>query len=183
MILLRIIAVQSSSFCWNIRFMSFDYQCGSWDHSRQVMAKAECHAGGTNLRFVVTTRPGVGTDADARAEYDQYIQRGESEQRMDELKSGLKMDRLSCHRFMANFFRLLLHTAAMNLLNAIRDEPHLPSVLHHGQPCSWRTHVIKVAATIIQSARRVVVQLAGNWPGWPMYEAAAPRSVQFFSTA
>ncbi len=34
---------------------------------------------------------------------------------MDELKNGLSMDRLSCHRFMANFFRLLLHTAAMNL--------------------------------------------------------------------
>ncbi len=102
---------------------------------------------------------------------------------MDELKSGLKMDRLSCHRFMANFFRLLLYIAAMNLLNAQRDDRELPEVLRKGQPCTWRTLVIKVAATIVQSTRRVVVKLAGNWPWWPMYEAAAHRPLQFFATA
>ena len=38
-------------------FECFSYQCGSWDRSRMVIAKAECHAGGTNLRFVVTNLP------------------------------------------------------------------------------------------------------------------------------
>jgi hypothetical protein len=51
-----------------------------------------------------------------------------SAQRLDELKNGLHMDRLSCHRFLANFFRLLLHAAAMNLLNAQRDNPQPPEV-------------------------------------------------------
>ena len=72
--------------------------------------------------------------------YDDYILRGESEQRMDELKNGLHMDRLSCHRFMANFFRLLLHVAAFNLLNAMRDDPQLPELLVAAQPCTWRTY-------------------------------------------
>ena len=117
-------------------FNCFAYQCDSWDHPRTVITKAECHDQGTNLRFVVTNRPGVTGAADGQREYDDYCQRGESEQRMDELKNGLHMDRLSCHRFLANFFRLLLHTAAMNLLNARRNDPQLPEVLRKGQPCT-----------------------------------------------
>ena len=165
-------------------FDCFYYQCESWPHRRMVIAKAECHDGGTNLRFVVTNRPGVTTPAaDGERAYDDYVQRGESEQRMDELKNGLCMDRLSCHRFMANFFRLLLHTAAFNLLNAVRDDPALPPVLRVGQPCTWRTHVIKVAAEVVQTTRRVLVRLAAQWPWWPMYQAVAGRALAFQSSA
>lgn len=160
-------------------FTSFDCQCDSWDRTRTVIAKAECHAQGTNLRFVVSNRPGITSAADAEREYDDYIQRGESEQRLDELKNGLKMDRLSCHRFKANFFRLLLHTAAMNLLNALRDDPALPDILRQGQPCTWRTKLIKVAALVIQRVRRVIVQLASNWPWWPMYQSVGWRVLSF----
>ncbi len=160
-------------------FDCFEYQCETWDHPRQLIVKAECHAEGTNLRFVVTNRPGVTAPDDGQREYDHYIQRGESEQRMDELKNGLKMDRLSCHRFMANFFRLLEHTAAMNLLNAARDDTTLPPVLRVGQPCTWRTHLIKIAAVIVQSTRRILVQLANHWPWWRMYQAVGRRALSF----
>lgn len=162
-------------------FDCFSYQCDGWPFSRTVTAKAECHDGGTNLRFVVTNLPGVTTPADGEREYDGYVQRGESEQRMDELKNGLHMDRLSCHRFMANFFRLLLHTAAFNLLNAVRDDPALPPVLRVGQPCTWRTHVIKVAAEVLQTTRRIVVRLAAQWPWWPTYQAVGRRALAFSS--
>jgi hypothetical protein len=47
--------------------------------------------------------------------------RGESENRNKELKSELAADRLSDHRFLANFFRLYLHTAALNLLVRLRQ--------------------------------------------------------------
>jgi hypothetical protein len=164
-------------------FQCFDYQCDSWDRKRKVIGKAECHQEGTNLRFVVTNRPGVEGAADGQREYDHYTLRGESEQRMDELKNGLHMDRLSCHRFMANFFRLILHTVAMNLLNAQRDDIQLPEVLRKGQPCTWRTLVIKVAAVIVQSTRRVLVKLAGQWPWWHMYQSVAARSRRLLSTA
>jgi len=160
-------------------FDCFEYQCETWDHPRRLIVKAECHEEGTNMRFVVTNRPGVDSPDDGQREYDHYIQRGESEQRMDELKNGLKMDRLSCHRFMANFFRLLLHTAAMNLLNAARDDQTLPPVLHVGQPCTWRTHLIKVAAVIVQSARRILVKLANHWPWWRMYQVVGRRALSF----
>ena len=68
---------------------------------------------------------------------------GTSEQRFDELKNGLHADRLSCHRFVANFWRLLLHTAAFNLLNWLRDDPHVPAELRTAQPATWRSRLIK----------------------------------------
>ncbi|HYU45795.1 MAG TPA: IS1380 family transposase [Terriglobales bacterium] len=170
-------------------FQCFQYQCNTWDHPRAVIAKAECHAGGTNLRFVSTNLPALPSPADwptdpvAREVYDDYTLRGESEQRMDELKNGLHMDRLSCHRFKANFFRLMLHTAAFNLLNAMRDDAQLPELLVAGQPCTWRTCLIKVAAQVVQTTRRVVVRLAAQWPWWPLYRAASRRALAFQSSA
>lgn len=172
-------------------FQCFSYRCDSWPHPRPIIAKAECHAGGTNLRFVVTNLPIEPSPADwisdpaARAVYDDYTQRGESEHRMDETKNGLSADRLSCSRFLANFFRLLMHTAAFNLLNAVRDdhdrsvpdEQRLPPVLRLGQPQTWRLHLIKVAAQVIQSTRRIVVQLAGQWPWWRYYLAVSARAL------
>lgn len=160
-------------------FDSLQYQCDTWDFPRTVIAKAECHAGGTNLRFVVTNLPDIATAEQGQKTYDDYVQRGESEQRMDELKNGLCMDRLSCHRFMGNFFRLIEHAAAYNLLNAARDSPELPEVLRVGQPCTWRSSVIKVAAEVVQSARRVLVKLSAHWPWWPLYRDAARRSLSF----
>jgi hypothetical protein len=170
-------------------FQCFNYQCDSWTHPRTVIAKAECHDGGTNLRFVVTNLPAEPSPADwpsdpvARLTYDDYTQRGESEQRMDELKNGLHMDRLSCHRFMANFFRLLLHAASFNLLNAVRDCPDLPEQLRVAQPSTWRLKLIKVAAEIVQSTRRVVVKLAANWPWQHVYQAVANRAAAFTPTS
>ena len=172
-------------------FECFQYQCDSWSRARTVVAKAECHDGGNNLRFVVTNLPEIATAEQGGKTYDDYTQRGESEQRMDELKNGLRMDRLSCHRFMANFFRLLLHTAAFNLLNAVRDDADpsassgqaLPQVLRVGQPCTWRLMLIKVAAEIVQTTRRVIVRLASQWPWWPMYQAVSNRSLHFTSSA
>lgn len=169
-------------------FECFQYQCDSWEHSRTVVAKAECHAGGTNLRFVVTNLPAAPSPDDwlsdpaARLIYDDYVQRGESEHRMDELKNGLHADRLSCCRFMANFFRLLLHTAAYNLFNAVRDSDQLPEVLRAGQPCTWRLKLIKVAGEVVRSTRRIVVRLAANWPWHELYESVAARALAFTSS-
>ena len=43
--------------------------------------------------------------------------------------------------------------------------------------------VIKVAATVMQSARRAAVKLSGNWPRWHLYQMAAERSNTFLFTA
>jgi hypothetical protein len=82
------------------------------------VAKAEANDRGTNRRFVVTNRPGAVVLPGPA--YDAYAERGESENRNKEFKCDLAMDRLSDHRFVANYFRLYLHAAAMNLLVRLR---------------------------------------------------------------
>jgi hypothetical protein len=110
-------------------FDQFLYRAGSWKNPRRVIVKAECNPVGTNLRFVVTNRPGAA--ALPEGTYDEYVERGESENRNKELKCGLAADRLSCHRFVANYFRFMLHTAALILLVRLRrvvaDPPGLTS--------------------------------------------------------
>jgi hypothetical protein len=99
-------------------FLLVDYQAESWPAPQPVVIKVEAHAQGTNRRAVVTNRPGCRVLPNAV--YDEYAMRGESENRNKELKTELQADRLSDHRFMANFFRLYLHAAALNLLVRLR---------------------------------------------------------------
>lgn len=94
------------------------YQADSWPTPRQVVIKVEVHAQGTNRRAVVTNRP--GWTVYPSAVYEEYAERGESENRNKELKRELAADRLSDHRFLANYFRLYLHAAALNLLVRLR---------------------------------------------------------------
>jgi hypothetical protein len=100
-------------------FLFLEYQAESWPAPQPVVIKVEAHAQGTNRRAVVTNRPGCRVLP--QAIYDEYTLRGESENRNKELKTELRADRLSDHRFLANFFRLYLHTAALNLLVRLRQ--------------------------------------------------------------
>jgi hypothetical protein len=182
-------------------FAAFWYQAGSWDRARWVIVKAEANARGTNRRFVVTNRPGALVMP--AAAYDDYAQRGESENRNKELKCGLHIDRTSDHRFCANFFRLYLHAAAFNLLARFRRAMALPAepvappdvpavaagaahgralqarrrrdVLAEAQPCTWRSLLIKVAAEVLVSTRRVVVRLSAHWPNLDHFQRVCQR--------
>lgn len=170
-------------------FAGFWYRAGSWPVPRWTIVKAEANAQGTNRRFVVTSRP--GGQAYPEATYDEYVMRGESENRNKEFKCGMAMGRLSDHRFLANYFRLYLHAAALNLLARLRREIAQPPIpegdvpaeafagaarkhyqnarrnqdpLGEGQPATWRLLLIKVAATVVVSCRRIVIRLSGSWP-------------------
>jgi hypothetical protein len=99
-------------------FMAAEYQADSWPGPRQIVIKAESHAQGPNRRAVVTNR--TGWSVLPGAVYDAYAERGESENRNKELKRELRGERLSDHRFLANFFRLYLHATALNLLVRLR---------------------------------------------------------------
>jgi hypothetical protein len=103
---------------------AFWYRAESWPYPRWVIVKAEANARGSNRRFVLSNRPGAQVLPEAA--YDDYAQRGESENRNKEFKCGLHMDRLSDHRFIANFFRLYLHAAALNLLVRMRQVIAVP---------------------------------------------------------
>lgn len=68
-------------------FTAFSYQAGGWSHARDVIVKAECHAAGTNRRAVITNR--AGATIVPQGVYNEYVQRGESENRNKELKIDL----------------------------------------------------------------------------------------------
>lgn len=188
-------------------FTAFDYQAGTWNQPRWVVVKCEANAQGTNRRAVVTNRRGARVVPEGA--YDDYADRGESENRNKELKCELMGDRLSDHRYMANCFRLFMHALACNLLVRLRrlvaDPPQPPLVegdlpvearsprqkrRHHnqrrqvdplgeGHACTWRTMLIKVAATIVVSSRRVRVLLSGSWPYANFYQAVSQAVLGF----
>lgn len=136
------------------------YAAGSWQQPRRLIMKAEWLPKGPNPRFLITNllEP-------AQWLYDHlYVQRGaDSEHPIKELKLGIRAERLSCSSFVANQFRLLLAQSAYLLLIAIRQTAR-GTRLYSAQVERLRSSLLKVAARIKVSARRVVVELAAFCP-------------------
>jgi hypothetical protein len=147
-------------------FSSFLHRAQRWFHRRRICYKSEQTGSGTNLRFLVTNQKGR-----SRAIFSFYNDRGECENRIEEFKNGFAADRLSCHRFRANAFRLLLHSFAYNLVNLFRLE--LPESLRSAQIETLRTQLFKIGARIRQTARCLRVHLASGWPFQSLFQTAA----------
>jgi hypothetical protein len=136
------------------------YQAGSWPHPRRVVFKTEVLAKGPNTRFVVTTR----TDPPL-ALYDWYVDRGEPELWIKELKNALQADRLSDHRFWANAFRLILHAAYWLLDTLRRWLVQQVGELAQVQLDTLRLRLLKIGGRVRQLAHRVQLHLASSHPG------------------
>jgi Transposase DDE domain group 1 len=136
------------------------YAAGTWEAPRRLVMKAEWLDKGPNPRFVVTN-----LELPPQELYDYfYVQRGcDSEHRIKELKLGIKADRLSCSTFIANQFRLLLSQAAYILTIAIRQAAD-GTQLAKAQVERLRLLLIKGAAKVTVSARRILVELAAFCP-------------------
>jgi hypothetical protein len=147
-------------------FSSFRYRAHSWSHQRRICYKAEHTAAGTNLRFLVTNLAGRSPSV-----FSFYNDRGECENRIEEFKNGFAADRLSCHRFRANAFRLLLHSFAYNLVNLFRLQ--LPLSMRSAQIETLRIQLFKIGARIRQTARCIRIHLASGWPFQDLFQAAA----------
>lgn len=149
-----------------VQLTSFCYRAGNWKKPRRVLAKAEHQAAQQEVYFLLTNRCGTAGEGFAF-----YNGRGECENRIAELKNGFAADRLSCHRFLANAFRLALHATAYNLVNLFRLR--LPPALRQLQISSLRQQLFKIGARVLQTARWVWVHLASGWPYRPSLLAAA----------
>jgi Transposase DDE domain group 1 len=135
------------------------YRAGSWEHERRVLYKAEVMEQGTNTRFLVSTR-----DDDPERLYEFYVKRGESENWIKDFKLHLKADRLSCSRFMANQFRLLLHACAYWLMDALRRKL-VATGARRMQLDTLRLLLIKVGGRVRELLRKVRMHLASGHPG------------------
>jgi Transposase DDE domain group 1 len=149
------------------------YQADSWDHPRRVIIKAEALPKGPNTRFVVTTR----TDP-PQPLYAWYVERGERENGIKDLKRACFADRLSDHRFWdhrfwANQFRLLLHAAAYWLLDTLRRWLRTAPQVERMQLDTLRLRLLKIGGRVWQRSHHVRLRLAASHPGQPLWQHLA----------
>jgi hypothetical protein len=136
------------------------YEAGSWERERRVIYKAEAMEQGTNTRFVVTSRSDEAKDL-----YNWYVRRRESENWIKDFKLHLMADRLSCHRFTANQFRLLLHAMAYWLLDVLRRKLVGAGTEKRMQLDTLRIVLIKIGGRVRELLTRVKLHLASSHPG------------------
>ena len=146
------------------------YQAKSWTTERRVIMKAEWLLQGPNSRFVVTNLP-----METQRVYEFYTERGGTcEVRIDEFKNGLNADRLSCHRFLANQFRIFLHMAAYWLVLRLREALE-KTEFSSMQIQQLRLRILKIGGQVIQTARRLWFRLASGYPWKNIFELAHQR--------
>ena len=156
---------------WQRQFAEAQYQAGTWPKPRRVVLKAEVtvdHKGRwrDNPRFVVTS---LGLP-EAQQLYEHYGDRGEMENRIKELKNQLKIDRTSCHRFVANQLRVLLHAAAFVLHCELRRELH-GTELAQAQVETLQRKLLKLGVQVQETARRIWLHFSSSCPLqhlWPL---------------
>ena len=136
-----------------------------------MIVKGEHGARGANPRFVVTNLPGEP----ASLYDDLYCRRGDMENRIKEQQLDLFADRTSCHGFLANQFRLLLSSAAYVLLEALRRLGLRSTELANAQAGTIRVKLLKIAARITCSVRRVALHLASGYPLQHLFRSVAER--------
>jgi len=165
-------------------YHDLSYAADSWKDEegqpklRRVVVKAEVSAKGDNPRFVVTSLDGLTAEGafaqSADDLYDLYADRGDVENRIKELKNDLCSGRTSCHRFLANQFRLLLHAAAYVLWTLMRQFL-AGTELASAQVGTLRLRLIKVGVRVVQTARRVWLHLASSYPWAALWQLLAMR--------
>ena len=150
-------------------FDEIQYAAGTWDRPRRVIMKAERLEAGPNRRFVVTS-----LDAEPQELYDAiYTQRGDMENRIKEQQMMLFADRTSCHNFLANQFRLLLSSFAYVLMHELRESHLAGTDLEKAQVNTIRIKLLKVAARVTVSVRRVLLHMSSSFPRQALFRQIA----------
>ena len=154
-------------------FRGFEYRTQtSWSCWRRVIGKAEVMAAGDNPRFVVTNLPAAGFKGQEDRErfipqrlYEElYCARGDMENQLKQQVLDLQADRLSTHYLASNQLRLWLATLGYLLLERLRTLGLAGTDLARATVGSVRLKLLKVAAQVRVSVRRVYVQLSSAYP-------------------
>ncbi len=152
-------------------FTEFAYETrDSWSRARRVVAKAEQIEGKENPRYVVTS---LGAQAwPARALYEKlYCERGEMENRIKEQLS-LFADRLSSETMRSNQLRLYLSSLAYVLVCALRRLALKGTEWAKAQAETIRLRLLKIAARVTVTTRRIWVSYSSAYAWRSQFEAA-----------
>jgi len=165
-------------------FTEFEYRTQkTWSRSRRVVGKAEVMAAGDNPRFVVTNLPVEGFKGQEERErfrpqrlYEElYCARGEMENQLKQQVLDLRADRLSTHHLASNQLRLWLATFGYLLLERVRTLGLAGTELGRATVGSVRLKLLKVAAQVRVSVRRVYVQLSSAYPWQELFRLCHRR--------
>jgi hypothetical protein len=154
-------------------YHSFYYKANSWNSYRRVVAKIEMTEHGLNIRFVVTDM----RQAKANVLYNQiYCHRGNAELCIKDHKLYLKSDRTSCHRFVANQFRLFLCSVAYVLIHALRKNVLKTTQWANATIATIRLRLLKIGARVRQMKTRIKIELPSSCP----MKMTLTKSIQIF---
>lgn len=142
-----------------LRYRTLD----SWSCERRVVAKAEWTNDKANPRFIVASEGMTAYDA-RRLYEDFYCARGEMENRIKERQLDLMADRTSASALRSNQLRLWFASFAYILMTALRRLALRHSELETATAGTIRLKLLKIAALVKVSVRRVKVSLASIFP-------------------
>jgi len=154
-------------------FAEFMYQTHqSWSRPRRVIGKAEVMREGENPRFVVTNLPAQGFKDDPQSGrfspaplYEGlYCARGDMENLLKQQVLDLRADRMSTHYMASNQFRLWEAMFAYLLVERLRTQGLSGTELERATVGSVRLKLLKIAAQVRISVRRVYVQMSSAFP-------------------
>jgi len=154
----------------------------TWSQARRVVAKAEVMAAGDNPRFVVTNLPQEGFRGEDRERFcaarlyeEVYCARGNMENQLKQQVLDLRADRMSTHYLASNQLRLWLATLAYLLLDRLRTLCLQDTELAHATVGTIRLRLLKVAAQVTMSVRRVYVRLCSAFPFQGLFRRCVQR--------
>jgi hypothetical protein len=162
-------------------FNEFEYQTQeSWSRSRRVVGKAEVTLEGANPRFVVTNLPKEGFGKagllGAQTVYEEvYCARGNMENVLKQQVLDLEADRMSTHYLASNQLRLWLATFAYLMMDRLRALTLHGTKLAQATAGTIRVKLLKLAAAVKVSVRRVYVQFCSAFPMQEMFTLCLKR--------
>jgi hypothetical protein len=171
-------------------FAEFAYETRTtWSRPRRIIGKAEVSRLGDNPRFLATNLPARGFPGEDRARFTParlyegfYCARGQMENMLKQQTLDLQAGRMSTHYLASNQLRLWLATFAYLLLERLRALGLAGTDLACATAASVRLKLLKVAAQVRVSVRRVYVQLNTAYP-WPDMFRLCQRRLQALGRA
>jgi hypothetical protein len=160
----------------------------SWDCERRVIGKAEVTNGKKNPRYIVTDLTGEEQWAqiaenkvvfeNGKSLYEKfYCARGEMENKIKEQQLDMFADRTSTGYMKSNQLRLWFSTFAYMLVSRLRAVALRGTRLSNATVGNIRVQLMKIAAQVTVSVRRVYVRLASSCPAADVF-AQAHRNLQ-----
>jgi hypothetical protein len=155
------------------QFKNLRYQTlKSWSRPRRVVAKAEVSSQGDNPRFVVTNLPPDGFPDDPQPQRfaaqplyeDFYCARGQCENVLKQQLLDLNADQASTHYLASNQLRLWFSTLAYLLIERFRALFLPGTQLAKATAGTIRLKLLKIAAAVTVSVRRIYVQMPSAYP-------------------